>query len=82
MLEKSFKTFDVVLANITSEVLKILAKDLRRHVNKDGIVIISGILEILEHDVLSAFTKLDFEVMDRKHKGEWVAFKLKVKDGN
>ena len=82
LLEKSFKTFDVVLANITSEVLKILAKDLRRHVNKDGIVIISGILEILEHDVLSAFTKLDFEVMDRKHKGEWVAFKLKVKDGN
>ena len=82
LLEKSYKTFDVVLANITSEVLKILAKDLRRHVNKDGIVIISGILEILEHDVLSAFTKLDFEVMDRKHKGEWVAFKLKVKDGN
>ncbi len=82
LLEKSNKTFDVVLANITSEVLKMLAKNLRKYVNKDGIVIISGILESLEHEVLKAFTDLDFEVMDRKHKGEWVAFKLKVKDGN
>ena len=82
LLEKSNKTFDVVLANITSEVLKMLAKSLRKYVNKDGIVIISGILESLEHEVLKAFTDLDFEVMDRKHKGEWVAFKLKVKDGN
>ena len=82
LLEKSNKTFDVVLANITSEVLKMLAKSLRKYVNIDGIVIISGILESLEHEVLKAFTDLDFEVMDRKHKGEWVAFKLKVKDGN
>ena len=82
LLEKSSKTFDVVLANITSEVLKMLAKDLRKYVNDNGIVIISGILESLEHEVLKAFTDLDFEVMTRKHKGEWVAFKLKVKDGN
>ena len=82
LLEKSSKTFDVVLANITSEVLKMLAKDLRKYVNDNGIVIISGILESLEHEVLKAFTDLGFEVMMRKHKGEWTAFKLKVNNGN
>lgn len=68
--------FDVVLANITSEVLKMLSKDLYAYVKKDGIVIISGILNILENEVLDAFLKVGFKVLERKTKGEWVAFKL------
>ena len=82
LLEKANKTYDIVLANITSEVLKMLAKDLRKYVNNEGVVIISGILESLEHEVLKAFLDLGFEVMLRKHKGEWTAFKLKVNNGN
>ena len=76
LLDKSNKTYDVVVANITSEVLKMLAKDLEKCVKIDGVVIISGILTSLEDDVLQAFTKLGFKVLERKCEGEWVAFKL------
>ncbi|MCR4874431.1 MAG: 50S ribosomal protein L11 methyltransferase [Clostridia bacterium] len=76
LLDKSDKTYDVVVANITSEVLKMLAKDLEKYVKIDGVVIISGILTSLEDDVLQAFTKLGFRVLERKCEGEWVAFKL------
>ena len=76
LLDKSNKTYDVVVANITSEVLKMLAKDLEKYVKIDGVVIISGILTSLEEDVLKAFIKLGFKVLERKCEGEWVAFKL------
>jgi len=70
--------FDIVFANITSEVLKMLSKDLYAYVKKNGIVIISGILNILEDEVISAFLKVGFKVIDKKTKGEWVAFKLGI----
>ena len=78
LLEDTKERFDVVLANITSEVLKALAKDLKKYVKARGVIIISGILDILEKEVIEAFLVLGFKVLDRKQKGEWVAFKLTI----
>ena len=78
LLAKVEDKFDIVLANITSEVLKVLAKDLARYVNKNGIIIISGILTSLEIEVISVFKSLGFRVLERKNLGEWVAFKLSL----
>lgn len=76
LLAKAEKRYDIVLANITSEVLKMLAKDLDKYMKLDGTIIISGILTSLEEEVLEAFIKLGFIVKERKQQGEWVAFKL------
>ncbi len=76
LLAKAEKRYDIVLANITSEVLKMLAKDLDKYMKLDGTIIISGILTSLEKEVLEAFIKLGFIVKERKQQGEWVAFKL------
>ncbi len=78
LLAKVENIFDIVLANITSEVLKMLAKDLRRYVNQNGIIIISGILTSLEDEVITVFKSLGFKVIERKNLGEWVAFKLSL----
>ena len=78
LLEDTKERFDVVLANITSEVLKALAKSLKSYVKAQGVIIISGILDILEKEVIEAFLVLGFKILDRKQKGEWVAFKLTV----
>ena len=75
-LNKVKGIFDVVVANITSEVLKSLAKDLDRCMSLGGCVIISGILVELEKEVIEVFLKLGFNVQGRKQKGEWVAFRL------
>lgn len=74
--------FDIVLANITSEVLKALAKDLKRYLNKNGIIIISGILTSLESEVIDVYKNLGFKIIQRLNLGEWVAFELSLDYGN
>lgn len=82
LLKNAKNNYDVVLANITADVLQILAKDLKKYVNKDGIVIISGILNIYEDAVKQCYLSHGYRILQRMNKGEWVAFKLSYSDGN
>lgn len=82
LLKNAKNIYDVVLANITADVLQILAKDLKTYVNKDGIVIISGILNIYEDAVKQCYLSHGYKILQRMNKGEWVAFKLSYSDGN
>lgn len=82
LLKNAKNNYDVVLANITADVLQILAKDLKTYVNKDGIVIISGILNIYEDAVKQCYLSHGYRILQRMNKGEWVAFKLSYSDGN
>ncbi len=82
ILENVTGKFDIVLANITSEVLKALAKDLKRYLNKNGIIIISGILTSLENEVIDVYKSLGFKIIQRLNLGEWVAFELSLDYGN
>lgn len=82
LLKNAKNNYDVVLANITADVLQILAKDLKTYVNKDGIVIISGILNIYEDAVKQCYLSHGYKILQRMNEGEWVAFKLSYSDGN
>ena len=82
LLKNAKNNYDVVLANITADVLQILAKDLKTYVNKDGIVIISGILNIYEDAVKQCYLSHGYRILQRMNKGAWVAFKLSYSDGN
>ena len=76
LLDKTANKFDVVLANITADVLIMLSQSLGNYMKKDGIVIISGIILKREDDVKEAFEKFGFSVKERINMGEWIAFKL------
>lgn len=76
LLDKTTGKFDIVLANITADVLILLSDSLGDYMKKDGIVIISGIILKREDDVRKAFEKNGFKVLERINMGEWVAFKL------
>ncbi|MDE5548795.1 MAG: 50S ribosomal protein L11 methyltransferase, partial [Clostridia bacterium] len=76
LLDKTAGKFDVVLANITADVLIMLSQSLGDYMKKDGIVIISGIILKRENDVKYAFEKAGFTITERINMGEWVAFKL------
>ena len=76
LLDKTAGTFDVVLANITADVLIMLSQSLGDYVKEDGIIIISGIILKRENDVKNAFIKAGFDILERINMGEWVAFKL------
>ncbi len=65
--------YDVVLANLTADILALLAKDINRVVRKGTTVILSGILDVKLDEVLSLYESLGFETKETRSKGEWRA---------
>ncbi len=74
-VNKSTKTYDVVIANIVADVLVMIATDLKKSINPNGILIISGILDKHLDRVLNKFK--DIEKIKVIHKNEWVTLVFK-----
>ena len=72
------KKFDVVVANILADVLLILLNDISKVVKKDGLVIVSGIIdekcELLKREVEA----LGMEILEVKADKEWRAMLIKA----
>ncbi|MDD2789867.1 MAG: 50S ribosomal protein L11 methyltransferase [Sulfurimonas sp.] len=73
----SESTYNIVVANIVADVLTFIAKDLKKALKEDGILILSGILDKYENKVL-AFYK-DCDIVERIAQDEWVTLVLKRK---
>lgn len=69
-INKTDEKYDIVLANIIADVLKAIALPLKKRVKRDGILIISGILDSKESGVQKAYS--DLTLLERKQKDEWV----------
>ncbi|WP_455756802.1 50S ribosomal protein L11 methyltransferase [Sulfurimonas sp.] len=69
--------YNVVVANIVADVLTFIAKELKHSLDKDGILILSGILDKYENKVLNFYK--DCEVIQRIPQEEWVTLILKLK---
>ena len=67
---KTDKKYDVVVANIIADVLKVIANELKSKLKNGSILIISGILDKKEHIVTEAFN--DLEQIERIQKDEWI----------
>jgi len=69
-VNKSNNKYDVVVANIIADVLKMLANELKNRIKPDGYLILSGILDKKETIVTNAFS--DLNLIQRVAKDEWV----------
>lgn len=74
-VNKAYKKYDVVVANIIADVLVMIANDLEKALKTDGVLILSGILDKHEQRVLNKFSK--FKRLKVIHKNEWVTMVLK-----
>jgi ribosomal protein L11 methyltransferase len=70
---------DVMMANITGEVLKMLAPSIPKNLKKDGVLILSGIIESRLEMVKSAYEEVGMKIVHERKKGEWFALVLKHK---
>lgn len=70
---------DIMMANITGEVLKMLAPSIPKNLKKDGVLILSGIIESRLEMVKGAYEAVGMQVIFEKRKGEWFALVLKHK---
>ena len=71
------KQYDMVVANIVADVLTFIAKDLKKALKKDAILVLSGILDKYEKKVLNFYK--DCEVIEKIEQDEWVTLILKLK---
>lgn len=68
---------DLVLANITADVLLILAEELPQRVKGGGMLIMSGIIKSRVDEVIKKYTSIGFTLEKRRDEGEWIALVMK-----
>ncbi|HEX5080773.1 MAG TPA: 50S ribosomal protein L11 methyltransferase [Blastocatellia bacterium] len=69
--------FDVVLANLTADVIISLAAEFPQVLKPQGILIVSGVLSEQTDDVRAALQSHNLSVIDVKPDGEWVTMALR-----
>jgi ribosomal protein L11 methyltransferase len=67
------RAFDVVIANLTAEVIIALMPDLVGCMATSGTMILSGILTTLATDVEGALKEAGLRLIERREAGEWTA---------
>ncbi|MGH9767400.1 MAG: 50S ribosomal protein L11 methyltransferase, partial [Blastocatellia bacterium] len=70
--------FDVVLANLTADVIIPLAPEFPQALKPQGALIVSGILREQADDVRTALESRNFSVIETKPDGEWVTMALQL----
>ena len=64
---------ELAVANIVADAICMLAGPMTRHLEKDGLLICSGIIREKEQQVMDAAIEAGYKLHDRIEKGEWVA---------
>jgi ribosomal protein L11 methyltransferase len=64
---------DLVVANLVTGAIAILADPVKRYLRVGGYFVCSGIIREHEQDALDALTKAGFAIIERQVQGEWVA---------
>ncbi|MBO4902918.1 MAG: 50S ribosomal protein L11 methyltransferase [Lachnospiraceae bacterium] len=64
--------YDIVTANILTEVLTPLTPQIKKHLKPGGIYITSGIIDDKEETMRNVLQQNGFEILDVAHQGEWV----------
>ena len=66
--------YDIVLANIVSDVIIPLSKNVRQFMAQDAVFICSGIIDGRETEVENSLRKNGFEIIKHMHDDEWNAY--------
>jgi ribosomal protein L11 methyltransferase len=71
---------DIVVANIIADVVIGLSGLMPTYLQKDGVLLTSGIIRERRDDVVKAYTGLGFDLLEILEMGEWVAIAFKCPD--
>ncbi len=78
LLENSDVKGDIILANITGEILCGLAPSIPKNLKEGGTLILSGIIESRLDMVIKAFTAQKLTLEEKIKDGEWIALSFKL----
>ncbi len=78
LLENSDVKGDIILANITAEILCGLAPSIPKNLKEGGTLILSGIIKSRLDMVIKAFTAQKLTLEEKIKDGEWIALSFKL----
>ena len=68
---------DFIFANITADILMRFSKSIGKHLRKGGIIVLSGIIDTREDEVVQCYRDAEYEIIERQSIDDWRGFKLK-----
>ncbi len=72
--------FDLIVANINKPILINIADELKIKLKNNGTLILSGLLDIDENDIVSLYESKGFILENKSNLDEWIALVLKIKN--
>lgn len=79
LLEKAPKNNNIILANMTADLLVSLSEQILEYVASSSLLICSGIIENKEEQVIKAFENKGFSLLEMKKNNVWIALLLKYR---
>lgn len=73
---------DFIFANITADILMRFSKSIGKHLRDDGVIVLSGIIDTREDEVVQCYTNAGYEIIERESQDDWRGLKLKKKVWN
>ena len=80
LADKISDKYDIVCANIVADVVIRLFDNVAQFIKKDGILIVSGIIDIRAEEVENAAIKHGFKITENLTREEWHAYVLKLEE--
>lgn len=71
LLTKKDRKGDIILANLTADILIRLSKDIKNHMQDGAKLICSGIIHARKAEVIDAFTQVGMKLYREETMGEW-----------
>lgn len=69
--------FDIIFANINKHIILINLSDIKQHLRKDGVLLLSGILSSDEDDIRNAAFMNNLGLVEKLQHENWIALRLK-----
>lgn len=82
LAERVTGKYSVVCANIVADVVIRLLESVKNYMQTDAVLIVSGIIDLREKDVLCAAERYGFAVAEKRYRDNWCAFALKQEENN
>ena len=77
LLDDSNLKGDIMLANITADILENLAPSIPKNLKQGGTLILSGIIDSKRERVIEVYTAQNLTLIKQVKKGEWNALAFK-----
>ncbi|MFA6859866.1 MAG: 50S ribosomal protein L11 methyltransferase [Clostridia bacterium] len=65
------KTYDIILANLTANILDMIKTDMFDSLNNNGLIFASGIIDGRETELEEKFLKLGFVIISKEKQNDW-----------